>query len=136
MDDYYKTILDIINDHLDDNDITTDRVSRELNITRQKMLEFRNGDTININLLFEMFSHLFPQDNMRDYLFVKQKVKGLSLRELRTLYKNQDLLLEELDYIKKYQYNEIMDDVLRKICVKNSKNLLREVTKNETNSLL
>jgi hypothetical protein len=133
---YQETILACVNAYLDEYNVSTSQISKQLGVSRKAMLNLRNGDKIDANLLLDVFDHIFPDKGDQDRIFINEKVKDMSLKELKTLYKNKDLLLEELNHIKKYQYNDIMNDVLARICMKNSRNILREKAKHESNTLL
>lgn len=133
---YQETILACINAYLDENNVSTSQISKQLGVSKKAMLDLRNKDRIDTNLLLDVFDHIYPDKGDQDRIFISEQVKDMSLKELKILYKNKDLLLEELKYIKKYQYNDIMHNVLARICIKNSRNILREKAKHESNTLL
>ena len=133
---YYDTILEIINNRLDGHNITTNAISTAVGVARKTMVDFRNGDKQDNNMLFDIYNYLYQDLSDQDRNFLRQQVEDISLKELKVLYKNKDLLFDEIKYIKKYQYNDIMRDVLAIICIKNSRNILRERVKHESNTLL
>ena len=133
---YHDTILATINNHLDEHNITTSEISAAVGAARKDMLALRNGDKKNTSLLLDVYNYLYPDQSDQDSMFIKAHVKDMSLKELKLLYRDKDLLLEDLKYIKKYQYNDIMRDVLARICIKNSRNLLRKGANSESDTLL
>jgi hypothetical protein len=126
-------ILKIINDTLDTKNISTDTISQQLIVNRDKMVDFRNGDIKDTNLLYDCFDVLYPRGT-QDIVFLRELADSLSLKQLKGIFKNRDNLREDMKHLKSYQYEELMNDVLRNIVVKTSRNQLREV-KNEDNPL-
>jgi hypothetical protein len=129
--EHYKIILNLCNERADADGMSTTQLATMLGLSRKKLIDVRNGDTISSHTLFELFDLLYPDKSMQERAFISENVKGLSLPALKSLYKNKDKLFTELQYIKKYQYDDVMNEVLRKICIKNSKKLLNEVKQNE-----
>jgi hypothetical protein len=97
---YQETILACINTYLDENNISANQLSKELGVSNKIILDLRNGDRIDTNLLLNVFGHIFPDECDQDRVFINEYVKNMSLKELKILYKNKDMLLEELKYIK------------------------------------
>jgi hypothetical protein len=51
------------------------------------MLDLRNGDKIDTNLLLEVFDHIFPDKGDQDRMFVSEYAKNMSLKELKHIKK-------------------------------------------------
>ena len=126
-------ILNIINDTPDNKDISTDQIASKMKVNRDKMVDLRNGDIKDTNLLYECFDYLYPRGT-QDIVFLRELANSLSLKQLKGIFRNRDNLREDMKNIKSYQYEELMNDVLRNIVVKTSRNQLREV-KNEDHPL-
>ena len=129
---HYNTILDIINNTLDNKDISSSEIAKHMNVPRQKIVDFRNEDIKDKSLLFELFDYLCPDKAQQDFVFLQEMMESAPLIQLKNLYSNNQFMKEELQYIKSYQYDELMNDVLRKIVIKTSRNKLREI-KHEDN---
>jgi hypothetical protein len=130
----YKTILNVINSTLDKKDISTTDISNQMKVDRSKMIIFRNGDVKDKTLLFNLFDYLYPSKSERDIVFLKEMMSTLPLKQLRNIYKNKEMIVEDMKHIRNYQYDDLVTDILRKIVVKTTKNQLREI-KYEDNSL-
>jgi hypothetical protein len=130
METYYKIILENINQTLDDKYISTTDIATKLKVDRNKMLDFRNNDIEDNSLLFEVFEWLYPDNNQQYVIFIKEMIKTCNLKELLNIYKNQNILREDMKCLKLYQRDDLVKDILRNIVVKTTKNKLRE-TENE-----
>jgi len=122
----YKTILNVINSTLDKKDISTTDISNQMKVGREKMLNFRNGDVKDTTLLFNMFDYLYPSESDRDMVFLKEVMSTLPLSHLRNIYKNKEMILEDMKHIPGYKLDELLTELLRKIVVKTTKNQLRD----------
>lgn len=133
---HYTTILSIINETLDNQGITTTLFSKDMGVSIQKMLDFRNQDIKDTTLLFDCYDFLYPDKSTQDLLFLKEEIKNLPLKQLKNIYKHKDDLRKMVKHIKDYQYTGFVDDMLREIVSKTSRNYLRESKKNENYPLL
>ena len=122
----YKTILNVINSTLDKKDISTTDISNQMKVDREKMCNFRNGDVKDTTLLFNLFDYLYPGRSDRDIVFLKEVMSTLPLSQLRNIYKNKEMILEDMKHIPGYRLDELLIELLRKIVVKTTRNQLRD----------
>jgi hypothetical protein len=130
----YNSILNIINEYLDNNNISTADISKAVDVSRKKMLNLRNNDIKDVNLLLEVFNYIYPDQGEQEYHFLYEEIKNCNLKELRQIYKNKDALLSDLEHIQSHQYSYLIRNILERICMKNSRRVLKESSR-ERNTL-
>jgi hypothetical protein len=123
---HYNTILDIINDTLDNKDISSTEIAKDMNIPRHKIVDFRNEDIKDKSLLFEIFNLLFPAKSSQDLALIKEMASNCNLRELKNIYQNREMIKEDMPHIPSYLLSEFSNDILRQILVKTTRNQLRD----------
>lgn len=124
----YESTLELINNCLDAKSISTTDISKQFNIEREYMVDFRNNDIKDAALLKKLYLYLFPGDDDKMLNLLNDSIDNCkSIKQMVALYNNHETIKDNLILDKEYHLYDIFDDLKRQIIAETAANYLKEM---------